>query len=85
MLTNQIAAVMEVNNIIRENIALRQSLTNPYNICIFKNIHNSGKPTGKAIKALVAMHHYSNDCVCGHCCQSWLGPQFWARITNLGI
>ena len=36
---------------IRENIALRQSLTNPYNICIFKNIHNSGKSTGKAIKA----------------------------------
>ena len=35
---------------IRENIALRQSLTNPYNICIFKNIHNSGKSTGKAIK-----------------------------------
>ena len=38
-------------HIIRENIALRQSLTNPYNICIFKNIHNSGKSTGKAIKA----------------------------------
>ena len=62
---------------IRENIALRQSLTNPYNICIFKNIHNSGKSTGKAVKAYVAMHHHSNDCVCGHYCQSWLGPQFW--------
>ena len=34
------------NMSIRENIALRQSLTNPYNICIFKNIHNSGKSTG---------------------------------------
>ena len=41
----------QVASNIRENIALRQSLTNPYNICIFKNIHNSGKSTCKTIKA----------------------------------
>ena len=30
---------------------LDKVLQNPYNICIFKYIHNSGKSTGKAIKA----------------------------------
>ena len=40
-----------LRKLISENIALRQSLTYPYIICIFNNIHNSGISTGNAIKA----------------------------------